>query len=329
MYDPLGHSRPTDILVEGSQIVDDYDFFAVQGFVSGKGGAVVKYVFTAGDPTLNIDTTPTDDGGSSASAISGFILTILWGPSPDFNGDWKVDIADLIILIEHWGQNAPSFDLAPPPLGDGIIDRQDLEVLMSYWGQELPDPALLAHWALDETEGEFAHDSAREYDALVAGSPLWQPVGGQVNGAIQLDGVDDCISAAAVLNPADGPFSVLAWIKGGAPGQVVVSQQDAANWLITDAEGKLRTELMPGRSGVPLQSQTIITDAQWHRIGLVWDGSSRKLYIDGVVAAEDTQGTLPSSDKGLYIGTGSKMEPGTFWSGLIDDVRIYNRAVKP
>lgn len=32
---------------------------------------------------------------------------------------------------------------------------------------------------------------------------------------------------------------------------------------------------------------------------------------------------------GLYIGTGNAMEPGTYWSGLIDDVRIYNRPVRP
>jgi hypothetical protein len=32
---------------------------------------------------------------------------------------------------------------------------------------------------------------------------------------------------------------------------------------------------------------------------------------------------------GLYIGAGSELMPGTFWSGLIDDVRIYDRAVKP
>jgi hypothetical protein len=30
---------------------------------------------------------------------------------------------------------------------------------------------------------------------------------------------------------------------------------------------------------------------------------------------------------GLYIGTGKAMEAGTFWSGLIDDVRIYNKAL--
>ena len=84
-----------------------------------------------------------------------------------------------------------------------------------------------------------------------------------------------------------------------------------------------------GRSSVPLLSETVITDGNWHRIGLVWDGSSRTLYVDDVAVAEDTQSNLQGLENGLYIGTGKAMEPGSFWSGLIDDVRIYNRAVRP
>jgi len=32
---------------------------------------------------------------------------------------------------------------------------------------------------------------------------------------------------------------------------------------------------------------------------------------------------------GLYIGVDKNYTPGTFFSGLIDDVRIYNRVVSP
>jgi hypothetical protein len=35
------------------------------------------------------------------------------------------------------------------------------------------------------------------------------------------------------------------------------------------------------------------------------------------------------SDGGLHIGAAENLAPGTFFTGLIDDVRIYNRAVKP
>jgi hypothetical protein len=252
-------------------------------------------------------------------------------PIVDFNGDGIVDSVDMHVIVDHWGEDYPLCDIGPMPWGDGIVDVQDLIVLSEYLFEQVDDPALVAHWPLDETEGDIAFDSAGLNDALVFGGALWQPSGGQVDGALEFDGVDDSVIADPVLNPADGPLSVLAWVKGGAPGQAFISQQGGANWLGTDPlEGYLMTKLTsPGRSATPLLSETTITDGQWHRIGFVWDGSNRTLYVDGIAVAQDIQNSLESSSNGLYIGTGNAMAPGTYFSGLIDDVRIYNRAVSP
>ncbi|MBC8218236.1 MAG: LamG domain-containing protein [Planctomycetes bacterium] len=76
-------------------------------------------------------------------------------------------------------------------------------------------------------------------------------------------------------------------------------------------------------------SETAVTDGQWHRIGLIWDGLRRTLYVDGVAVAGDTQDGLENTGNGLYIGTGKAMAQGTYFSGLIDDVRIYSRAIHP
>jgi subtilisin family serine protease len=53
-----------------------------------------------------------------------------------------------------------------------------------------------------------------ELDIMAPGAPY--PSGGQVGGSLQLDGIDDCIITTFGLNPAEGPFSIFAWIKGGA-----------------------------------------------------------------------------------------------------------------
>jgi hypothetical protein len=196
---------------------------------------------------------------------------------------------------------------------------------------EVNDPRLVAYWSLDETEGSIAKDSVGDNDGMLLGEPLWQPTGGQVAGALELDGIDDYVETDFVLNPADGPLSVFVWIKGGAPGQVVLSQIGRANWLRADSlEGNLITELKgAGRGAAILLSQAIITDGNWHRVGFTWDGSNRILYVNDVEVAKDTPANLAGSDGGLYTGAGSALTPGTLWLGLIDDVRIYNRAVKP
>jgi len=202
---------------------------------------------------------------------------------------------------------------------------------MSYWEQSVDDPTLLVHWALDETEGIIAYDRVGVNDAVVVGGTVWQPSGGQLNGALQLDGIDGHAVTGPVLNPADGPFSAFAWVNGGAPGQTVLSQLNGADWLDVDPSwGCLMTELCESsRNAGPCISETVITDGTWHRIGFVWDGMNRSLYVDDILVAEDTQANLQDSDRGLYIGTSKAMEPGTYWSGLIDDIRIYNRVVRP
>jgi hypothetical protein len=249
-------------------------------------------------------------------------------PIVDFNSDEIVNADDICMIVDHWGTDNRLCDIGPMPWGDGTVDVEDIKVLAEYL---FGDMQCVAHFMLDEAKGNIANDSARNRDGTVHGNPQWQPAGGVIGGALQLDGFDDYVKTGFVLNPADGELSVFAWVKGGAPSQVVLSQIGGLNWLLADpSEGNLMTELKgTGRAGKPLMSQTSITDGQWHRIGLVWDGSNRTLYVDRIAVAEDTQDGLKGSNEGLYIGCGKAMEAGTFWSGLIDDVRIYNRAVAP
>jgi hypothetical protein len=127
---------------------------------------------------------------------------------------------------------------------------------------------------------------------------------------------------------------VLAWVKGGEPGYAIISQKGGTNWLSTDPNtGWLTTDLKdPHESGDTSIPQKVITNGQWHRVGLVCDGSkpTLRLYVDGVEVAEATPTTSrPRSSGGLQIGVGKNLEPGSFWSGLIDDVRIYDRAITP
>jgi len=251
-------------------------------------------------------------------------------PVVDLNADGIVDGADINIMVDHWGQDSSLCDIGPMPWGDGVVDIEDLKVLAEYIGEVVDDPTLVAHWRLDESEGMTAYDSAGVKDGTVMGIPAWQPDGGQVGGALEFDGVTFVV-AGSVLDPSDGPFSVLAWVKGGAPGQVIVSQEAGADWLLLDpATGVLMTELKSGgRSSAVLYSDAIITDGTWHRVAFAWDGSSRRLYVDGVLVAEDTQDGLTAASGNLTIGAGATPAADTYWTGLIDDVRIYSRAVKP
>jgi L-ascorbate metabolism protein UlaG (beta-lactamase superfamily) len=199
------------------------------------------------------------------------------------------------------------------------------------------DYSIVAHWPLDETIGTIAHEIVADKFGTCYGDPNWLPTAGQIAGALAFDGINDYIAAPFILNPSQGAFSVFAWVKTGTPGGVVISQWNteglARNWLRTEqGTGKLMTELKgTGRDAAPLISQTVITDDLWHRVGFVWDGARRYLYVDGVEVAKDAtaQTALEGALSGLYIGAANNRAAGAFWSGLIDDIRIHSRAVHP
>jgi len=254
----------------------------------------------------------------------------------DFNGDRRIDCADVCALIDHWHQNEPTYDIAPPPFGDGIVDIQDLVIVTDHLFKEILPVELISYWKLDEAEGSIAYDSTGQCDGTLSGNPQWQLTNGKKDGALYFDGTDDYVSTPFVLNPAFGSFSVFAWVKGGAPGQVILSQERGVNWLMVDlVDGTLKTDLRePGTTGrnatypgPPLTSPTIFTGDDWHRIGFIRDGSNRILYVDGIEVARDIAANLEPASGGLYFGAGTNLESGSFFSGLIDDVRVYETAL--
>lgn len=259
----------------------------------------------------------------------------------DFDADCDIDLTDYALLASAW-LTMPTdalwdavYDISDP--ADGIVDMRDFEAFAANW---LADFRLAAHWKLDETGGAIAYDDAGDNDGALHGTPTWRPSGGMSGGALEFDGVDDYIETPFVLDPADGPFSVHARIKGDSPGGVIVSQRNDTGagvvWLGTEpAQGKLMTELVPAPAGrfvtPPLVSESVVTDGLWHRIAFVWDGSFRRLYVDETLVAQDDTALAPlaSSAGGLHVGAGADLDADGFWSGLIDEVRVYDQAVEP
>jgi N-acetylneuraminic acid mutarotase len=332
---------------------------SVNGRIFAIGGCTGPYSATFStveeyDPVTDAwtrkDDMPTARKGLSASAVNGKIyaiggrMTSGWSAGVstveeydqfslflDFNRDGKIDSADMCIMIDHWHTDEPSCDIGPTPFGDGIVDVQDLIVLAEYL---FTDFRMFAHYKLDEIEGNIAHDSIGNNDGTLYGEPIWRPTDGMVDGALEFDGIDDYVETDFILDPSKGSFSVFAWIKGGAPGQVIISQTDGtgsgAAWLWADSSyGRLITRLMHPPFD-PLVSESVITDVQWRHVGLVYDFDELKrcLYVDGAEVAKDTDfvGGM-SVDGGLYFGTGKTLDTASFFSGLIDDIRIYNVAL--
>jgi len=269
--------------------------------------------------------------GLMAEAIAPFLLGVR--AVPDFNHDGVLNLIDFAYMAQQWSQATETFDIAPPPDGDGVIGYADLRGLSTYWMQY---PSLVAHWLFDESGGDVAFDRTGQFDGTLHSGPLWRPETGAVGGALELDGVDDYVRTGTLLRPADGPFTVFAWVRGGGPGQVILSQANTDGpvaWLGLDATtGALMTAIRDtGPFTKPLVSEVAIADGAWHHIRLVWDGMRRYLYVDGQETIADTRdlGTLKSSREDFFVGAVEDLTPETFFAGLVDEFRFYNVALKP
>jgi Concanavalin A-like lectin/glucanases superfamily len=93
-----------------------------------------------------------------------------------------------------------------------------------------------------------------------------------------------------------------------------------------------RLEFETSRGEIP--SNRVLNDGQWHHVAATYDGKAVRSYIDGVVNGHPVKnpGPLKKSTWDLCIGN-SVVDYGTgeflAFDGLIDEVRIYNRALSP
>ena len=66
----------------------------------------------------------------------------------------------------------------------------------------------------------------------------------------------------------------------------------------------------------------------WTHVALTYDGTTLRLYVNGTqVATQAATGAIQSSTNPLWIG--GNRPYGEYFQGLIDEVRVYNRALTP
>jgi hypothetical protein len=81
-----------------------------------------------------------------------------------------------------------------------------------------------------------------------------------------------------------------------------------------------------------IHSPSTYNDNQWHYAVVTYDGTTIRLYLDGIqVATKATGGVSPetSGTKPVRVAANSRVSPPTsnFFTGSVDEVRIWNRAL--
>jgi hypothetical protein len=192
---------------------------------------------------------------------------------------------------------------------------------------------LVAHWRLDETEGDIAYDSAGNNDATVHGA-VWTE--GKIDGALQFDGFDDFIDCGDSDQLGPEQMTLSMWLKpehmGGMRYIVARSKKDSDDIdyaIKRNLAGEVEFSVGQLDSDpVSVQSQANMPLGEWSRVAVCLDGSQASVYING---QRDSSANYAErvAREGCWLVISSLRANTRFYNGLIDDVRIYNRAITP
>ncbi|UCE48260.1 MAG: LamG domain-containing protein, partial [Phycisphaerales bacterium] len=202
-----------------------------------------------------------------------------------------------------------------------------------------PDPAgLVAHFAFD---GNANDSSGNNNHGTVMGDAQWV-AGGKLGGALAFDGLDDIVvvtqnSGLPIYNNGtDNAYSVAMWVKGGPQNDMRVFSEGSTtnnNPLFNlgtqnaGATGQFDVYIRPVGMGHTYSVAEPFDDT-WHHIVWVDENGAARLYIDGRLDGGDfnyTRATLTLDT--TTIGGILRAAPSHFFTGQIDDVHIYNRAL--
>jgi hypothetical protein len=79
-------------------------------------------------------------------------------------------------------------------------------------------------------------------------------------------------------------------------------------------------------SGGPLYGATALAANTWSHLAATYDGTALRMFVNGVQVSSRAQtGTIATSNGALTIGGDALY--GQYFAGMIDEVRIYNRAL--
>lgn len=214
--------------------------------------------------------------------------------------------------------------------------RKASESLSTTGGSSGPPTGLVAAYGFEEGSGSSVADaSGQDNDGDIDGA-TWT-TSGKFGNALDFDGVNDLVLVSDSSSLAlDSAMTLSAWVRPASSANVrrpVVSKSGNGAegiWGLTSRSPNTGPGLGVRRAGgwQVASSPTVLDEDEWVHLAATWDGSTGRIYVDGDLAASGTiDGTALTSTGAMKIGASNLIAMDNFFDGLIDEVRVYNRAL--
>ena len=128
-------------------------------------------------------------------------------------------------------------------------------------------------------------------------------------------------------NDLTGSFTISSWINSNTNNSTIVSKGGTSGYeLLINGSGHLEmnwqnsvTQSITSTNPVPLNI--------WHHIAVIYDGTTARIYIDGVADGSANISFSPVNNSDAFLIGASGSAPSNFFSGEMDELRIWNRAL--
>ena len=284
--------------------------------------------------------------GPIDNPVSG--VDLIFGNYNNFPGGWFNGITDDVRIYDY----ARTADEIRLDYNAGLaVHLGPTEKTCSEDPASCTDYGLVGYWNMDEGTGLTAYDgSGNGNDGTLTGDPKWTtdsaPLQSGAGGgsALDFDGENDYVNITddPTLDPGAGSFTISFWNKLNAVEGTVgltnwdihIGKRDVANrgyYIGTNRDVDTGTKFMLGNTdSVRIDTPYIpcVYD-EWVHFVAVLDRTDNimKLYKNaGNMVYEIPPTGIINPPNDLSIGADSGV--GDYWThGLIDEVRIYNRAL--
>ena len=200
---------------------------------------------------------------------------------------------------------------------------------------------LVGYWPFDEGSGTTAYDvSGNGNDGTLMNGPTWTG-DGRIGGALSLAGAADYVD---IGNPTSlrirGDITISTWFK--TTGDIyqydyrtLVSKWTSwsglpCSYTLLFAYGGLWFDVVGEDNDIVGAGSEFADDGQWHHVAGTWDGETARIHVDGILCGSSSAPNLApirDTDVPVKFGDDNYGDWRRNYPGLLDEVRIYNRAL--